>query len=114
MHIWLDVHTPYGSTTVQVTNKHYQRAMSAPNGQKNSSRDTICIRVREKLNAAGANIRYLAWNKLTFTSVRKEEVEPQTKPDVTIPEDLFMFVAPDHEGIEGENPCGCVPYQLKR
>ncbi|MDP4038908.1 MAG: hypothetical protein Q8P54_03045 [bacterium] len=76
-HVWLDVRTVWGETSIQLKKDLYDSAIDG-NG---SHRDHICIKVRENLIRAGASIYRVEWGDLAILDVRtagesSQEEEP--------------------------------------
>ena len=75
-HVWVTASTRYGDDArVRITKRQWDNALNGVSNSKNH----ISIKVRERLNKKGANIRWLRWDEITFGPVSLEK-EPENPP----------------------------------
>lgn len=68
MHVFVTAWTRYGQVRLRLTKNQWEAARAYPAREK--SRAHIAIKVKKRLNAAGAtNLVWLSWNEIHFSNV---------------------------------------------
>lgn len=126
--------TKYGKVRLRLTTKQWRAAKNdfSPRGK---SRAHIAIKVKERLNKAGASIRWLNWDEIAFSDVSAQGsesvsiVSPRQAYEAQVLERTQAIASAQDEGeimselFPGQyytmpspelGPCGCVPSRITR
>ncbi|MSR68588.1 hypothetical protein EXS66_02270 [Candidatus Saccharibacteria bacterium] len=76
--VWINAGTRYGTVRVQIPAARWRQA-NADGTNRTRSRDFIAIKVRARLNSAGAAIYWLNWDEITFGPISSQQ-EPENPP----------------------------------
>ena len=133
--IYVTASTIYGDARVRISKQQWDAAISGSKGSTNA-RAYIAIKVKSRLNEAGAIIIWLSWDEITFgpiSSQKEPENLPQPQPSPlalrnaevakVVAQAEAMAAEEDFEdatrlfpGFFGSippssdsDPCGCVP-----
>lgn len=143
-YVWVTAETRWGTVRIRLPEALYAKARRLNNAGRlypanAGSRDHICIKVRTRLQEAGARPPFIRWNDINFKDIAhstdpnafKESVNVgsplqihQSRIDAILelidnrledldePLTLFKEIVVDQDSDYVYNPCGCVPFPL--
>lgn len=136
--VYVTASTRYGEARVRITKQQWDVAISGNKGSTNA-RAYIAIKVKSRLNEAGAILIWLSWDEITFgpiSSQKEPENPPQPHPsalalhnarvsemakqaEAMAAEEDFEDATRLFPGFFGSTPppsdfdaCGCVPHPI--
>ena len=134
MYVYVTAKTKYGQVRLRITTKQWQAANTAK-VSRSKARDHISIKVKERLNKAGAYVHWLKWEEISFAEISSQgcesavlsspleahdravraivsqlEATPPAEEDEIMSELFPGYTQP----TPGYEPCGCVPSSVTR